>query len=688
MVKNIYERQTLGLNIPRVQMSTAPEELAAKVEQSAIRTAQELNTNADNIYKTDFEIASRKSISDIYAKNPNNPEKLRQDFDAAQKGLLKDASPQMAMELEARFEILTASHLARSSENKLKIDNDSLKEKALEGMNLAQNSMEHMATNMFSDNPEVAASASKSAQLALLDFQKYNNQTTPDGTPLFSPEQKVNRAQNFRNQSMFLSAQNYIQESDDPIAAYERIESGQKKLTFLDPEDNVQLELDPTSDMSVEDLWKLRQKAESLFKAKAKEIEVVQSLEYGREMYDGDRRVDPKNKDDRNDLNLFFDTVLAPEIKNMPDAQKTEAIVEFTNRTGIVPDLVTSNLRKTIRSGAVESIEASRQLTSIINNNPMTASEFDSEDRLYAIAINDRYMDGLDPKEVIKQVQEEFNPLSKDKRDFRKENFKRISKDTGISAENIVSSSFTEFNPVLFGKKVQLPADARVSDDILRNINRELEQNYVKYPDPQVAVNATQQYARSRFGITYISGNPRWSTLPIENQYKIPGVNDSGWIKNQLVTDINKLDPKIIPDSLIIEADPQTVTESNNKQNPSYPVMYTDEYGGVSPVLDNQNRPVRFIPNMQKQIDIMNTAAQEASKVRVRDKEAVSKFFKEQSGSNQVYGEFGMRLAEDLSKPKKIMSVEEANAKREEMLKEKRSSSNVSKYKLVGKKLQ
>lgn len=599
MVKTIYEQRTLGVQPARLKQSNAPEQMMQQVENSAIKTAGELYKTADDIYKMDFDIASRRMISDIYSKNPNDPEKLRQEFDEAQKGLLKDASPMQAMELQAKFEYMTMQHLASATQNKLKINNDQLKEKSLERLNFIQNSLEHSALGMLSNDPAIQAASSKSAQADFLSMQETLNSKDSNGNPFFSADQRVSATVNMRQKMMLYAANEHLKNADDPELAYQQIINGEKKLEFKDPDNNVQASLSIKDDLSVDDLWRLERTKDQLIKQKQAVVAETQKIETGRSIADGDITGDPRNAADREAFNSWFETQVQG-LQNLPQNERTQEIANIISRSGIVPDQVKSSVSAQLNNGNPQQrLLASEQMLSIINNNPKVSEQFNSSDIEYALAIKNNYFAGADIEQVIKDVNDKINPTKKEELEARAKQFKEIGKDFDATA--FARKAFADQSTaIMFGNNVTLPEDARLAFGYETDIKNKLLEFYTRYPNPDVAQKQLDLYVQNNYGVTHIDGHPRITELPIEKEYKINGVNDYGWIANQLFDAVDKIDTTIPHEDLLINADAQTKSEKRSGQSPTYPIQYFDDTGAVVNLTDKNNMPVRFRPNLDE----------------------------------------------------------------------------------------
>lgn len=597
VAKTIYEQRTLGVQPIRFNQSNAPEQMMQQVENSALNTAQQMYKVADDSYNKAFDIEARQLLQDAFNRNSANPDQLLKDFEKIKSGLFRDTSPFQRLELEARYEVLFDSELAKATQNKLKLDNDNLRQQSLESLNYLQNSLEHNALGMLSDDPVVQATASKSAQLNFLELQETLNSKDSSGIPFFNADQRVKTSNDMRQKMMSYAAQNYISQSDNPELAYKQIINGEKKLEFKDPDNNVQASLSIKDDLSVDDLWRLERTKDQLIKQKQAVVAETQKIETGGSIADGDITGDPRNAADREAFNAWFETQ-TQGLQNLPQNERTQEIINIVSRSGIVPDQVKSSVSAQLNNGNPQQrLLASEQMLSIINNNPKVSEQFNSSDIEYALAIKNNYFAGADIEQVIKDVNDKINPTKKEELEARAKQFKEIGKDFDAIAF-ARKAFYDESTAIMFGNNVTLPEDARLEFGYKTDIENKFLEFYTRYPNQDVAQKQLELYVQNNYGVTHIDGHPRITELPIEKEYKINGVNDYGWIANQLFDAVDKIDTTIPHEDLLVNADAQTKSEKRSGQSPTYPIQYFDDTGAVVNLTDKNNMPVRFRPNL------------------------------------------------------------------------------------------
>ena len=611
MVKTIYEQRTLGVQPARLNQSNAPEQMMQQVENSAIKTAGELYKTADDIYKMDFDIASRRMISDIYSKNPNDPEKLRQEFDEAQKGLLKDASPMQAMELQAKFEYMTMQHLASATQNKLKINNDQLKEKSLERLNFIQNSLEHSALGMLSNDPAIQAASSKSAQADFLSMQETLNSKDSNGNPFFSADQRVSAMVNMRQKMMLYAANEQLKNADDPELAYQQIINGEKKLEFKDPDNNVQASLSIKDDLSVGDLWRLQKTKDQLIKEKKAAVDEQEDANRIRGSLAGSGYIiDPTSKRDADGLNQVFVNEFLPTISNLPPMEQGKATVDFVSKAGVIPSALKGTLATTVRGGSPDQkLYASAVLSGIARQKPQAIEDFSKENVSYAFALNNMVSEGIDLESAIERLDNTFDPRNSELIKKRKNDFEIIKRDLNPKSkiQNIFKDELTDFFET---SRISVVPDT--SDRLIARFNSIYEDEYVMSGDEDIALQRTSQRLKAQYGISTVGGghNTRIMKYPPNKFYQLDGIDTKDWLKR----DFEDLRDRFLPDTntsdIYIVDDEQTASEARDER-PTYPVIYKNKNGALVPLMNEEGQQVRFAPNVQREINRHNKELEE-----------------------------------------------------------------------------
>ena len=138
---------------------------------------------------------------------------------------------------------------------------------------------------------------------------------------------------------------------------------------------------------------------------------------------------------------------------------------------------------------------------------------------------------------------------------------------------------------------------------------------------PESAVEFAKTKLQSEYRVSTV-GKPRVMQYAPEVFYDKYNNGDTSWINKQLKVEISKhtLVPSLdnLENQYILQATQETI----KGKKPSYNIVNIDNYGGYSLLLDNQNQPVVFKPEIEK-TDFYKEAQKEYNKERQYTKEDI-----------------------------------------------------------------
>lgn len=663
---NMYQQRTLGLRVPNLPQSNAPEQLAGAVQQNAMQMANEMATTADQIYQTDFEIASRKAISDIFSKNPNNPDALRKDFDAALKGLSKDASPDQQLELGMRFEMLAMPHISKAAENRVYLNTEKLKENHLTLMDLSLNDMEHGAADMLSDNPDVAFNAGRRVQNGRYTLENSLDMKDETGMPLFSAEQKVRLRSQAEQSIMFNGVKRWLEQQPDKGTAWQQIVDGQKKFRFYDANGNPELELDPRENMDLHSFDKLERYVETETRRLQSEVEDQSDLIRVQGAFTGDYFIDPHSKRDMKALDTIFVNEFLPSIEGMNPMEQGKATVDFVKKTGNVPYTLKSRLSATIRAGSPEQqVYAAAVISGIGNTKPQALSDIPENDKTYAYMLNSMISEGIEPEIAIERMSGTFNPANKAILDKRKEDLKALKNKGSLDAADELNKMFRDQASFRFWTRVPLSGAPNTTDRLITRFDSVYEEEYLLSGDQPTALQRTKQRLETYMGVSNIGGGgDRIIKYPPIKYYELEGLDNEAWLKEDFSQFAKVHLPGISEADIYLSDDEQTALEARDLR-PTYPIIYKNKAGLLVPLIDREGREVRFAPNVLNAINKHNRKIEEMRKQRVVNQRIVQRIKEEAEQNPETMGQtiVEQALSEAVSTSAKAVSATYKKAK-------------------------
>ncbi|MBW8308081.1 MAG: hypothetical protein K0M45_00305 [Candidatus Paracaedibacteraceae bacterium] len=622
----LYQQRTLGLRVPNLPQSYAPEQLAGAIQQNALKMANEMANTADEIYQTDFEISSRRMISEIFAKNPNNPDALRKDFDAALKGLTKDTSPDQQLELGIRFERLAMPHISKAAENRIYLNNEKLKENSLTLIDLSLNNMEHSAASMLSDNPDVAMGASRAAQMDRLTLETQLNQVDSQGIPLFSAEQKV-RLRRQANQSIMENGTlRWLEQQPDKAKAWQEIKDGKKTFKLYDAQGKLETELKPLTDMSLHNFDKIEKFVESATAMSKEQLQTAAGIEKIGAVLNGDTYLDPESPFDKKAIDNYFVQKVMPTLEGMDPIQRGQAISDYVDKVGILPETVKSNIRATLRAGTPEEqVYAAEIIRTIGDNSFKTLEDIGDKWQTYAMNLSDLTRGGVPAAQAVKMVDMSFDPAEKTVRDKRINELRKIPYDAERQI-NILFSSDAPFR--LFGKSAPIIDVPNIREGIIADMEGFFQEAYVYTGDINVAKEMARQRAKSVFGISQVTGQANVVRYPPEKAaaYNIPGLKDQSWIKRQLLAGVKAVKPDLNNEDIYITTDNQTIAEGESGR-PTYPILYRTNSGSFDTLRDQRTGiTLRFAPDTAPVVKALNEDIRRKEQTRIKNAAEYNQF--------------------------------------------------------------
>lgn len=333
---------------------------------------------------------------------------------------------------------------------------------------------------------------------------------------------------------------------------------------------------------------------------KAKELEkqrmgidsVVSSL-------NGGRKLDYKNSEDKTGVGNYFSLVLAPSIKDQPPEVQSQAIADFSAKTGILPEVIQGQIRGSFRAGNPQEIAYyADMLDRIKTANPSVVNDFSEEEIATGNMVNTYIRSGMKPEAAIALTKNNLT-VPEPERKARSERYaaSKLQKDNSKYLTSEATGS------ALFGWIGQkLPA--HIPDAMAGEFESLVQAEYTRSGDVEPARKTALEIMRKTWGVSNI-GETRWMKYPPEQMYAVQG-EDSKWIENQLYKEVL---PTILSDGSDITLTLESTTTTARERNPSYLVMQKKD-GYLKPVMGVDGKTARFRPDY---------ASSDANKKRVKE---------------------------------------------------------------------
>lgn len=306
---------------------------------------------------------------------------------------------------------------------------------------------------------------------------------------------------------------------------------------------------------------------------------------------DGKMQIDPNNSDDRKLGDLAYQNILQKTSKQGIDPMI--ASMNFIQKTGFVPSNVKGIWSTQLNVGTPQQkLTTANTIASLIDDNPRLQNQFHSEDIGFAMEINKRSNAGLPASQVIEYAEKEISKYQSMDRIAKTQII--AQKDFKTNIENSFKDLTSDYNPI-FSKNpiiddgIKTTFEQIVRDQFLNNKNATIE--------------GSIEFAKNKIKNEFITtevGQKKVMRYAPETFYKQFNNGDTSWINEQFKSKI--AEHHLLPDFKNINKDysiiPVPSTIVNNK--PSYFITKTNQNNGEKNiVLDNNNRPVLFTPDME-----------------------------------------------------------------------------------------
>lgn len=307
----------------------------------------------------------------------------------------------------------------------------------------------------------------------------------------------------------------------------------------------------------------------------------------------GEVVLDPNNKDHRDFVNIYFQTIVSQNLADTDPAEQVQGVVDFIARVGMVPAQVQGQIRGSLASGSVKrKVFAADLLGRIKNSNPAALRDFAKADIDLGLHIQSQIERGVDPEDAVRRA-EEAAALSQAEREV----FDQRARDEKLS-ENAMSFLEDKAAGGLFGTDAVIPPALQAefttaTNDAFKRTGGDIDAAL------DVAFAETSQLWAS----TNVAGSRRMMKFAPE-RFGPPRFDletNAEWMREQLLDDIgvgSAFDPDQGPleDRLRLEADDQTAREASSG-TPSYLVMLRDANGAFEPLLTADGVVTRWRPD-------------------------------------------------------------------------------------------
>ena len=291
-----------------------------------------------------------------------------------------------------------------------------------------------------------------------------------------------------------------------------------------------------------------------------------------------------RNTDHKNAVETYY-------IENIEDPFSDDGMnqtVELVNATTIIPKTAQELIQSHSKSGKPEqAVQAAELIARINEKTPQALSSIPADVKAFSLLVSRDVAAGMEPETAVELSRlSVYGTTEEEKRAFA-DAFKINTQSYREDNRSFLNDGIDDdFDPNLFDSQPAIPLPMEAEFNLM------VEQYLGRTKDSDDPVGKARELAyadlKNVWTRTDINGLPEMSKYGPESYY------GHGWdMRAQLISDVKKqldtkedIDPKIV-------VDPRTARESN----PSYFVTTLDEDGIATPILDENNQPMRWIPD-------------------------------------------------------------------------------------------
>lgn len=297
--------------------------------------------------------------------------------------------------------------------------------------------------------------------------------------------------------------------------------------------------------------------------------------------------LDYRNGDDRKAVDTYFQQNFAPSIANEDADTQASAVVNFSDRVGMVPESVQSAMRINLRNGTPEQIvKVADVVGRLSERNPQLLNDFEKDEIALGTMVDRQIKAGVEPQRAVQQAKEAIS-VPQATRDERKMRF-RVEK-LGDKIPSLLAREFSH----------TFARNPEIGDPAVGQFRQSYEDYFAATGNAETAQKAALADFRRVWGESRVNGKRELMQYPPESFYAVGG--DGEYIRKQMIEDVSPLVEKDRAEKVMLVPDIRTAREASAGR-PSYALMMQDEQGRLLPVLKD-GVPQRFVPDPVKQIE-------------------------------------------------------------------------------------
>lgn len=225
---NIPREVQISENISEVKpVQDFKGEILSSIGESLKNTAKTMESKILANAEFDFNNNAVNNISAMYEENQSNPAALKTNLDAFWKGYSKKIPPESQNKIYGLYNDLSNKYIQKASSNYNSVLDNEYQFNILQTEHNLKTQTEILASDLFSSDINKSKTSAVNLLDAMANHDKLYNSTRTDGTPLFTPQQRMQASLEFKKDAIRNSLKAKVQESDNPMSVISYFENNE-----------------------------------------------------------------------------------------------------------------------------------------------------------------------------------------------------------------------------------------------------------------------------------------------------------------------------------------------------------------------------------------------------------------------------------------------------------------------------
>lgn len=289
------------------------------------------------------------------------------------------------------------------------------------------------------------------------------------------------------------------------------------------------------------------------------------------------------------EVDKYYEDNIAPAIDDFEPTERAAHLANMVERLKIVPKGLKNRIEQFALSGDEGLVLEAAAAMDAIDEIPGVADTFKPDQRAFLSQLN-ALAQNMNPERALEKARELTDPRNRDRIEVRVQEIKENNYKEDYS--DIVKSELKSF----FGAEMNEQSAAKAS----KEYGDLFEAHYKAGMSEDDAREKAMTLIKKNWGFS--EAMSEYMKYPVDHYYNVSG--DSRYIARQLLSEVNgavfQAEPFKNDDVFLLSDD--TTAKTATTGEPTYLIMVRSKGGGLEYLLDSDGDALRFKPDMQKEI--------------------------------------------------------------------------------------